>query len=145
DDDVLIPSSIATPEYDGSYTLDATASFRRLRDEIAKEVNPRRAALGQTLLDRMVAMNDNLHIAHGVLRAGSPTVRAYPIVQEFSIKSLRPQGDAMYATAAHHEDIHDPGDVAEVQFALRKDDVGLQLIFWNDGGKNDTLFYVRRP
>lgn len=143
-DDAVISSNVVTPDLDGSYVLDESSSFRRFREHLANETDPERRRAWESILARFIAMNSNLRIAHGVIRSGSPTVKEYPLVQEFSLKDARREDNLLHATATHHEDIDDPGDMQDVELTIRKDGDRLLLIVHTDTTRADTLYFVRK-
>jgi hypothetical protein len=133
--DAVVPSAVDTHEFDGRYSLVVEESFAEFRKQVEAEPDPSRRATGENLL-RMLADNwADLRVDHGVLHSGRV------LVQELSFVSATRSGDRIAGTAVWHEDVHDPGDMSNVEVELRQNGDRLELRM-SGGGDQSTATYV---
>jgi hypothetical protein len=137
-DDTLIPSDVATPELDGRYTLDDSASFEGFRKRVVAEQDPKRRDALEKILAFLKSAYSDFRISHGVIRSGSG------LVQEFSLKNARREGNRLRGTATHHEDVHDPGDMQDFELMIQTDGNRLLFVVLADSAHNDTLYFTRK-
>ncbi len=138
DPHALRPSRVATPQFDGEYALIPEQSFADLRAWVAAEPDAERRKGRGVLLGLALDLHDNLTIRRGVLRSGAV------LVQEFSLKSARLDGDTLTGVAVWHEDIEDPGDASDIGIRLtRRGDLLELVLIGEDGGSEDIISYRR--
>jgi hypothetical protein len=129
-------SLIATPLFDGSYTLDPE-TLSSLREHLAdmEGAKPER-------VERLVAMTQeqfqNFRIRHGVITSGTK------LVQEFRLISGTNEIGQFQGRAIWHEDIRDSGDCALVNVCLRLEGEVLRFCYYPDGEPPGDPVILRR-
>jgi hypothetical protein len=105
---------IATPDFDGSYTLDSEKSFPVLHARLSEDPQDQRA---RSILLMSEQQFQNFRIKHGVITCGAM------LVQEFRLVSGEIIDNQLEGRAIWHEHIHDPGDamVIGIRLALTGD------------------------
>jgi hypothetical protein len=131
--DNLIPSAADTTPFDGEYILKPDASFKKLRQKLETETDPKCRAQGEAVLAMMASQYANFRIRHGVIRSGAQ------LVQEFSLREAKIEGGTLRGKAVWHEDIGDPGDNSEVGVQLRLTGDVLQFSILNETGQQEDV------
>ena len=132
-----VVSKVATPQFDGKYTLAVGPVLRMLAHQLAREPDPKRRASLHAITLLGFQMYRSLTIREGVIRTGG-----FP-VQEFSIQAATLEGNVLSGRAIWHEDVNDPGDMSEVQVRLVAKGDALSFTFGDAESGQETLEYVR--
>lgn len=133
-----VPSPIATAAFDGEYSLVTEENFLGFGDRLAAESDPVRRENLEKLFGLMQQQYERLTIRRGVIHIGTV------LVQEFSLQSAEIEGKSLRGKALWHEDMHDPGDMAEVHVSLRLEGDRLEFRYGVEANETAAPFVYQR-
>ena len=111
---VVVPSTVETGRFDGTYVLKPDEKFNSLLREIEKTEDTRDKTELQAIVDLRQSLYGTLRIHDGILSLGQT------LPQEFSLRSADINGEILTGKAIYHEDIYDPGDSFVVYLRLER-------------------------
>lgn len=134
----VVPSSVDTSPFDGTYSLLEDRSFQKARDRVLGEPDPQRRVNAQKLLAWQAEQYKNFNVRRGVIRSG------VVLVQEFSLRDATLDGKMLSGRALWHEDIHDPGDASEERIAMKLEGDVLEFAMLDEKGVALEPVFLKR-